>query len=381
MRSLAWTLLLICACKKAPEISPQQEADGYYLKGQSEFLAGNLAEALTAFEEVRRLAPEDPRLPAALGEVFLQQAKWTEAEAQFALATTREPKRAFNWSRLSYAQAAQGKHDAAAAAVARALELNPKDFNALEQQAELLEAKEPIEAARLLTLAGKLAPEYRQGALFMRAYQLTLRSGKRVEARGLLEEAAKVTEASEVHATLGELWVREKNFEAAALAYERAAKSAPVTSLRDGGVKGDSTLWEILGSLYTRLERIEDAERVYREATRIDDRAVLHVALARLAFLRGDEAAAREELERALATAQGQEIRETLELASLLVEFGRKKDALLLLEHHASAEDGQRDADLQLRTAKLAQELGRKEVVAQACGRALGLDAGVVACP
>lgn len=377
----AVALALLCACKKEPQVTLQQEVDGHYLRGTTEFLQGNYDAALEAYGEVKRLAPEDPRLPAAIGEVYLQQGKWAEAQQQYEVAVQRDPKRASSWSRLGYAQSAQGQREAAAKSLEQALALNPSDFNALEQQAELVSASDPQQGALLLQTAAKAAPEYRQGDLYSRAYKLLLASGKVADARQLLEAAAKTTAAQEVHALLAELQLRESDLAAATASFERAAQATPLTKLPDGGVAGDSTYWEIVGRLYTKLERLDDAQRAYREAVRIDDRAVLHVSLARLAFLRGDEAAARAELDQALATARGDEIRETLEVSELLADLGRKADALTLLQHHAAAEDGLRDAELQLRTAKLAHELKRPEIVTAACERAFRLDAGVIGCP
>src|SRR5437870_3616316 len=90
-------LALYGACEKDFKPDPARAADGYYLKGTSEYLHGNFDAALQAFEEVRKYAPQDPRLPAAVGEVLLSQGKLEPARVQFELATQVDPRRATNW--------------------------------------------------------------------------------------------------------------------------------------------------------------------------------------------------------------------------------------------------------------------------------------------
>ncbi|MDQ3265539.1 MAG: tetratricopeptide repeat protein [Myxococcota bacterium] len=393
MRPLALLIAvsLLAGCKKEPpEPTPQEQAEGFYLRATNESLLGNHDAALAAYDEVRKRVPHDPRLPAAIGEVYILQGRWPEARLQFQEAVRLEPKRATNWSRLAAVQAMQKDKDAARQSLEKALALNPTDFNALEQLAEFAQqelaqdAPEPLvsEVAALWRRAALAAPDYRQGELYLQGYRLLQAAGQQPQAEQFLVEAADAgTRAPEIYATLGELRIRSNGFASAIWAFEKAAELTPVSKLPDGGVTGDSTYWEILGRLYTRVDQLEKAQAAYQRALALEDRAVVHVALARLAFLRGDEQGTGAELNRALATATGEEIRETLELAELLVEVGRKQDALMLLESHATAEDGARDVELQLRTARLAQQLKKAEIVQAACAQARKLDAGVIGCP
>ena len=63
---------------------------------------------------------------------------------------------------------------------------------------------------------------------------------------------------------------------AALLVYTDAARAAP----------GDPALWDLVGELYLKLAKPADAEAAFRESLRVKDRAVVHVALARLCQLR-----------------------------------------------------------------------------------------------
>jgi hypothetical protein len=65
----------------------------------------------------------------------------------------------------------------------------------------------------------------------------------------------------------------------------------------------------------------------------------------------------------------GSDVRELTELSALLADLDRKPDALRILAS-LSAEPGQaKDAQLQLRTARLAQELKDVATVKEACAR------------
>src|SRR5204863_288746 len=111
------------------------------------------------------------------------------------------------------------------------------------------------------------------------------------------------------------------------------------------------------------------------------ERATVHVALARLYLRRGDKGVARQQLDKALAAATGEEARESKELAELLVTFGRREDALKLLEVLASEPESSSDPRLLMRTAQLAHELGRNQTAARICARLRSADGGIERCP
>ena len=368
---------LALACPREPEVTPQQRADGYYLQGQNEYLQGHFDKALAAFNEARKHAPDDPRLPAALGELYIAEDKRLEALAQFHEAVRRDPRRATNWSRLGYVQLQLREWDGgseygqAAASLERALALNPKDFGALESQAALaISAGDADRAVALYVAAARVGPEYRQGDWYLSAAELLERGGRQDAADAVLADAVDAgTLAPEVHARLGERYVKKGDFAAALRAFETAAEHSK-----------DASYWEMVAELRVRADDEEGAQRAYQKSLALEDRAVVHVALAKLAFLRGDRDGAQAEMERALSTAKGGSIRETLGIAELLVELGRKPDALLLLENDAALPYGERDAELQLQTVLLARSLGKLDVAAVACGRLKRMDAGTPLC-
>ena len=94
-----------------------------------------------------------------------------------------------------------------------------------------------------------------------------------------------------------------------------------------------------------------------------------------------DDACVSAELERAFASASGEEERETIDLAELLASLGRKKDALSLLRALSEENEQKGNFQLHLRTARLAKELNDNVTVTAACTRALAGGQAGLNCP
>ena len=101
----------------------------------------------------------------------------------------------------------------------------------------------------------------------------------------------------------------------------------------------------------------------------------------RLCQQKKDDACAKAELDKALETSTGEELRETLELGDLLASFGRKKDALQLLRSVSEESEQKNNTELHLRTARLAKELKDEVTVKAACTRALSNGQSGLKCP
>lgn len=365
-------LLVLLGCQK-PQLDSKAEADGLYLSAQTEYLRGNFDQALAHYERVKQLNPTDVRLPAAMGEVYLSQGKLDEALQAFEKAVKLDARRGTNFSRIGFIHALKGNHAAAAEALAKAIELNPKDFNALEQLGELsLKAGRLDEAVRRLESAAEAAPARSKPALYLRAAGILDKAGRSADAMALLERArSAVGDEPTVLTELGDHLVAARRLEEAVEAYTSAARLEAK----------DPTLWELVGELHLSLDRPSDAERAFQASLKVKDRGVVHVALARLCLRRNDERCARAELDEALKTASGEEIRESFDLADLLADMGRKQDALKLLRTVSAEPDQLANAQLHLKVAKWAKELGDQTALDEACARARAADAGVRRCP
>lgn len=370
---LSCLLLVAVACEDPPKPpDPKQQAEGLYVVATAHYLQGDFATALKLLDESKALMPDNPKLPAMYGEVFLSQGKLKEALAEFENALKVDPKRATTWSRIGYIHSQLGDREAARSATRKALALNPSDFNALESLGELdLKEDNFDDAVKNLVAAAEAAPNLNKPKLYLRAVDALLKKDRRPEAALLLKTAVGKTPSlpGEVWSRLGELLVLEGDVKNALVAYEAAAKRLPK----------DPIPWEIVGEIYRSMDKPADAEAAWRESLRVEDRAVVHVQIARLKLARNELDSAQAELDLALKAAKGEEKREPLEIAELLIEMKRKPDALKLLAHIASEEDNRSDTELQLKTARLAKELKDAAVLEATCARAV--DAGVKKCP
>jgi tetratricopeptide (TPR) repeat protein len=367
-------LLAAAACDDTPKIDPKDRAEGLYITGTAEYLQGNFEQALASFAEMKQIVPNDPRLPAAVGEVYLSMGKYGEALAEFQAALLLDPKRSTTWSRIGFIQAQTGKDEEAESSLRKALDLYPKDFNALEQLAQIhLERGEKEQAVRHFALAAEVSPEKLKPHYLLRAVELLQQDNRHADALALLQKSVEQgVRAPEVLSALGDEQVRAGTMDDAASSYRDAAMKLPK----------DPALWELVGQIYASQGKTADALAAFRESLKVKDRALIHVAIAQLHLKQQDRKAAEEELGKALETVSGSDVRELVELSDLLVTFGRKPDALKILANLAAEPDNAKNVDLQLRTARLARELKDTELVKAACARVTGHDAGgVSSCP
>src|SRR5262249_2044119 len=124
-----------------------------------------------------------------------------------------------------------------------------------------------------------------------------------------------------------------------------------------------------------------DALTAYRESLKVKDRAVVHVAMARLHLANNERPAAEEQLGHALETVSGSDVHELTELAELLSTLGRKPDAFRIPSNLSAEPDHVKDLDLQLRTAALAEELKDAATVTTVCNRIASSGVKLKKCP
>ncbi|PTL85240.1 lipopolysaccharide assembly protein LapB [Vitiosangium sp. GDMCC 1.1324] len=373
-RVLPLLVLLAAGCEDRSSMpGPKEQAEGYYLKGNTEYLAGKFDEALASYNTMKELSPDDPRLPAAIGEVYLSMGRLNDAAAQFDLALKRDSKRSTNWSRLGFIHAQLGRLDEAQSALRKALALNPKDFNALEQLAEIhVKRGEKDAAVKHFVLAAEACPDASKSPLVLRAVDVLTGDGRHADALLLLGDwTGKGVRTPELLTALGDEQVRAGQLVPAATSYREAAGNSPK----------DPTLWELVGEIYTKLDKPADALAAYRESLRIKDRSIVHVAMARIHFGRNERQAAEEELGHALETVSGSDVHELTELADLLSTFGRKPDALRILINLSAEPDQSKELSLQLRTAALARELKDEATVRTVCERIASSGVKLKKCP
>ncbi|MFP2910368.1 tetratricopeptide repeat protein [Pyxidicoccus sp. 3LFB2] len=363
-------LAAAAACDDGPpRVNPKDHAEGLYLKGTAEYLQGQFEASLASFAAMKQLTPNDPRLPAARGEVFLSMGRVHDAAAEFEAAVQLEPKRSTNWSRLGFIQAQLGKIPEAQSSLRKAIALYPNDYNALESLGELhLKKGEHDEAVRHFILAANVTTGEATAALTLRALEVLTQQGRHDE---VLKHATRAVgrgvHTPEIFSMQGDALVRAGKLPEAATAYKEAARRAPK----------DPTLWELVGEIHMRLDKPGDAIAAYQESLRVKNRAIVHVALARIHLAMQNRQGAMDELDAALESVSGKDTRELRELAGLLAELDRKPDALRILASLSAEQEYAQDTELQLTTARLARELKDATVQQAACARVTAADAGV----
>ncbi|PZR13881.1 MAG: acetylglucosamine transferase [Archangium gephyra] len=371
---LAALVLCLFACPKpGSDLDPKIIADGHYLSGQAAYLKGDFEEAHKQYAEVRKLNPTDPRLNVAEGEVFLSEVKVDDAIASFEAAVKVDPKRGTTWSRLGYLYSLKRERTKAHDALEKALAANPRDYNALESLAELqLEEGKPKEALDNLTKAADYAPDTTKADLVLRLAGELEKQGRGDEVLTLLEASAnKGLKSAVVFGEMGDRMVKAGRLEDAAKAYQSAAKIDTK----------DPAYFEMAGEVLAKLGKPAEAEAAFKSSLAVQDRGVVHVALARLCQAKKDDACLTAEIDKALDKSTGEEVRETLDLAELLYSVNRKKDALELYRSVSEEGDQKGNIELHLRTARLAKELNDEVNLKAACTRALASGQAGLKCP
>lgn len=311
-------LVLLAGCRKPTPPDPEQQADGYYLRGTAAFLAGDFSKALEAYGKVRELRPQDPRIDAAEGEVMLLSGRLKEALERFERASKIDPERGATWGRIAFIREQFGELEAAREALDKALALHPDDYESLETLARLELAKGEIDAAvAAYTRAADVIPAPAGAELMLEAANVLTGAQRPEDALKLLTEGISRGHLSGgVARAIGDLQVEAGELRPASESYQLAAKLLP----------GDPVPWELVGEIWAALGRPTDAAAAYRESLRVQDRVEVHLALVKLALDHGQRDEAERAFEGAQAALTGAR-EELLAVAETLERLGRKADA------------------------------------------------------
>lgn len=142
---------------------------------KSLLLAGRAEEAVSGFEEARRVDPGNPSIHQFLGVAYRQTSRFDEAAGAYREALSLQPDSPRSWVGLGRAQLSRGLPDSARLAFARARDLLPSSPDAWEglgdvawTEGNLPRAAALLDSARVLgmppvIIEGKLARLYRDG--------------------------------------------------------------------------------------------------------------------------------------------------------------------------------------------------------------------------
>lgn len=406
-------------------LSDPASIDSLYLAGQQEFLNGNFAKAAEHYRSILFME-KSARAWHALGDVNMATMQFNAAVDAFREALKLEPQKRMSMMRLGRALQRSGRFAEAVEAYRQAQRVEPEEASAYRYESEALvplqridEAIERLQKAALLEKdASQKAQNYQamgdlevkrekmaQAALFFEQAiaaspsvelyvalaEAELRAGRLGKSRDAFREAARIEEReAEVLAAHRETVLK---LETAIAAHREAARSeghdnetpyreavsehekavAAYRELRqrmgDRAEARDPFYWEAVGELELRLKDTAAAREAFLNSLQIAPRALVHIALGRLALTEGDDGEAREQLGQALSVTEGtsQEVREMAHMAARLKDWSLAEKLLLTLLDSEDTEDMEL---LWLEIAALRQALGREDGVTEACTKA-----------
>jgi tetratricopeptide (TPR) repeat protein len=143
---LGWSLLKLKRYQEAVEASQKAFAVSRYdpriieIAGEALFSLGRRQEAMKYLEEYAAIAPTGGRIDIVyylMGEIFIQQGKYSNADIALSTALYHSPNIADWWTRLGYAREKAGDVRFALEAYNKALALNPNLVDAQRGKARV----------------------------------------------------------------------------------------------------------------------------------------------------------------------------------------------------------------------------------------------------
>jgi Flp pilus assembly protein TadD len=170
------------------------------------------AEALNAFAQAAKLAPDNTEPHLSAGQVLEKQNRLDDAAKEYEAAAALDPKSLEPVIALSVVYTKQQKYPQAEAMLRKLLEADPQNQVVRTQLGRILAAEgKNDEAAKLLAAGASSPPDDPHAALEMGT--LYVKAGKYAEAEQMFRSAAKkLPEDAEVHFALGSALMEEKKY-------------------------------------------------------------------------------------------------------------------------------------------------------------------------
>src|SRR5438034_4763604 len=219
--ALAATFIIACS-KEAKKTRFLAEADSY-------FKASNYDKAKVSYLNVVRLDPQNALAFARIGTMWLQDGSPLRAAAFLAKANELAPKNDQNRIRLARCYLAIGRFADSSKQALKVVEQTPEDRDAIIALTEAARSKEDIQAAEQQL---EKYPKKDDISFHLASANLFLSSGDLAAAEKALRQALSINpNSSAAHMALGDFYLLKKDQKQAAEEFKKAAELAPIRSM------------------------------------------------------------------------------------------------------------------------------------------------------
>jgi serine/threonine protein kinase/Tfp pilus assembly protein PilF len=357
-----------------PDLSALAPNDALYLGAINATVRRDFPAAIKAYQELVKLAPDEPQVYVDLGRAHEKNDELTKAIESYVEATNRAPQYATAFLRVAILYGRQGDQSSAIAAFAKADQLYQADGN-FEGQAEvsyqrgflfnqlgqISEARQHLQ--RALDIARTTNNDYQQVKTLLKLGDVEVDAGAVEVGRQHMRSAFELAQAKGIEnytkralVDLGNSFLASGTYDEA----ERYFKESLELSQRQNDARNAARAWLSLSSLADRKSKADDVVRYVEQALpfyqqgsyRRETMQALHL-LARAKVQQGDYTVARKSFEEALQLSQrlGDDTTALLshqDIGLLLIRQGRYHEALGHTEE----------------TSKIANKLGARKFVA-----------------
>lgn len=231
-RRMVLSSLVFCTALAAGQDHPNQTQaqqtqalDRQFQSAVTQYDAGRFAEAAAQLEALLPYASRTFEVHELLGLVYAAQSQDAKAVEQLQIAVRLKPDSAAARTNLAASLFHSGKSELAEGQFRKALELEPRDYDANHNLGELyIQSKRIADAVPLLEKAQEIHPSYDNGYDLALAYFLT---GKLGQARQLVQNLEQIKNTGELHNLLAQIDEKSGDFVPAVNEYEMAAHMDP----------------------------------------------------------------------------------------------------------------------------------------------------------
>ena len=226
-RGMVLSSLVFCAALATGQ-DHQDQSQALTRQFQSavaQYNAGRLAEAAAQLEALLPYAQRTFEVHELLGLVYAGQSQDAKAVEQLEIAVKLKPDSAAARTNLAASLFHSGKAELAEGQFRKALELEPRDYDANHNLGELyIQSRKIADAVPFLEKAQEIRPSYDNGYDLALAYFLT---GKLGQAKELVQNLEQIKNTGELHNLLAQVDEKSGDFVSAVNEYEVAAHMDP----------------------------------------------------------------------------------------------------------------------------------------------------------